>query len=262
MKRTIKKVLITLQSEAPFLKGAKQGFYSHTRRLLRIPHENDFQALKLIPFSMQGCFLDVGANQGQSIESILLFKPDAQIISFEPNPGLAQKLERRYKHRKNIRIVAQGLADSVGQFALFVPSYKSLICDDLASLDRASAANWINKQRVFGFDPAKLTVTEVKCQVGTLDMLQLAPIFMKVDVQGYEYNVLNGARETLRRWEPILLVEDFKGDPRTARVAEELGYREYLFDGTSFREGTTTGDNSFLMTPRRLKDLQGSSVSE
>src|SRR5262249_10105906 len=153
------------------------------------------------------------ANKGQSIESILLFKPDAEIVSFEPNPSLAHKLTMRYKRRRNIHIVAKGLADSVGQFTLFVPCYKQAVCEDLASLDRESAANWIDEKRVFGFDPAKLFIAELKCEVSTLDMHQLAPIFMKVDVQGYEYNVLNGARETLRRWEPILLVEDFRGDP-------------------------------------------------
>jgi FkbM family methyltransferase len=261
MKSTIRKVLLTVQSEASFITGAKESFYSHARHLLRIPHENDFKALKLIRSTSQECYVDVGANKGQSIESILLFKPDAQIVSFEPNPALAQKLELRYGSRENIRIVPKGLADSVGQFTLFVPCYKRIACYDLASLDRNSAANWINEERVFGFDPARLTISEFKCEVSTLDLQQLKPVFVKVDVQGFEYNVLNGARETLRRCEPILLVEDFRGDPRTALLAEELGYEEYRFDGTSFQKGANSGDNSFLITRRRIKELQTSNCS-
>jgi FkbM family methyltransferase len=256
LRRTVKKAVMTLVSEAPFLKEVKECAYFHVRRVLRIPHESDFKVLKLIRSSSKGCYVDVGANLGQSIESILLFRPEAQIVSFEPNPRLAQKLEIRYEHLRNVRIVAYGLADSVGQCTLFVPSYKGLVCDDLASLDKESAASWLNTQTVFGFDPAALSIAEVRCEVSTLDMQQLAPIFVKVDVQGYEYNVLNGARETLGRWEPILLVEDFRGDPRTARLAEELGYEEYGFDGASLRKGSSRSDNSFLITPRRIKDLQ------
>lgn len=256
MKSTIRKTLLTLQSKASFLTRIKEGLYFHARHLLRIPHENDFKALKLIRSSSEECYVDVGANRGQSIESTLLFQPDALVVSFEPNPLLAQELERRYRSRKNIRIVPKGLADSVGQFILFVPQYKRVICYDLASLDRESAASWINGQRVFGFDPAKLHVSEFKCEVSTLDMQQLKPVFIKVDVQGLEYNVLNGAKETLRQCEPILLIEDFRGDPRTAVLADELGYEEYRFDGVSFHKGENSGDNSFLMTPRRFRDLQ------
>lgn len=259
MKSAIRKTLLTLQSEASFLARIKEGFYFRARRLLSIPHENDFKALKLIRSSCEECYVDVGANRGQSIESTLLFKPEAQVVSFEPNPLLAGELERRYGSRKNIRIVSKGLADSVGQFTLFVPQYKRVICYDLASLDRGSAANWINGQRVFGFDPAKLNISEVKCEVSTLDLQHLKPVFVKVDVQGLEYNVLNGAKETLRQWEPILLIEDFWGDPRTAALAEELGYEEYGFDGVSFQKGENSGDNAFLITPRRFKDLQAAS---
>jgi FkbM family methyltransferase len=259
MKSTIRKILLTLQSEFSFLTDIKESLYFHARLLLRIPHENDFKALTLIRSSSQQCYVDVGANKGQSIESMLLFKPDAQVVSFEANPMLAQKLERRYGSWKNIRIVPKGLADSVGQFTLFVPRYKRVICYDLASLSRESAANWINEEKVFRFDPAKLNISEFKCEVCTLDMQHLKPAFIKVDVQGLEYNVLNGARETLRQWEPILLIEDFRGDPRTAVLAEELGYEEYRFDGVSFKKGKNTGDNSFLITPQRFKELQASS---
>ena len=258
MKSTIRKTLLTLQSEASFLTRLKERCYFHARHLLRIPHENGFKALKLICSASDECYVDVGANKGQSIESMLLFKPDAQVVSFEPNPMLAQQLERRYRSRKNIRIVAKGLADSVGRFTLFVPQYKRVICYDLASLDRDSAANWINGERVFGFDPAKLNISECQCEVSTLDSQHLKPVFIKVDVQGLEYNVLNGARKTLQQSEPILLIEDFRGDPRTAVLAEQLGYEEYGFDGVSFHKGENSGDNSFLITPRRFKDLQAS----
>jgi len=259
MNERIMKLFRTLQSEFPFLKEAKDSLYFVARRKLSIPHERDFKALALIPESAQGCFIDIGANQGQSIESILLVKSNAQIVSFEANPGLAQKLVRRHQDRKNVRVRTCGLSDSPGTFTLFVPSYKGFVYDALASLDRVSAASWINEKTVYGFDPAKLTVAQLQCSLETLDAQQLAPIFIKVDVQGHEYSVLNGGRETLRRYEPILLIEAFRDDPRTVRLTEELGYQEYYFDGSSLKLGTpSNGPNSFLITPGRFVSLRGS----
>lgn len=253
-----KKILRTLQSEFPFLKSVRESFSLHTGRILHRPHEDDFCALDLIPESAIGSYIDVGANNGQSIESISLFKPHAHIISFEANRLLAAKLARRYRDNSNVNVVGKGLSDSPGTFPLFVPSYKGFVYDALASLDRESAAGWINERTMLGFKPEKLTIAEDLCEVVTLDSQQLAPAFIKIDVQGYEFNVLNGARDTLRRHEPVLLVEVFRSDDRTVRLADELGYEEYYFDGSVLQKGQPkTSPNSFLVTSNRFATLGG-----
>jgi FkbM family methyltransferase len=258
MNENIKKVFRTLQSEFPFLKDAKDAVYFVARRKLGIPHERDFKALALIPKSAEGCFVDIGANQGQSIESILLARPHAEIVSFEANPGLAQKLVRRYRDQDNVEVRNSGLSDAPGTFTLYVPSYKGFVYDALASLDRAYAVSGISDKWIFGFNQARLSVAEVQCSLDTLDAQRLAPIFVKLDVQGHEYSVLAGGQETLRRYEPILLVEAFRDDPRTVELIKDLGYEEYYFDGSSLGKGApSSGPNSFLLTPARFKSLFG-----
>ncbi len=249
-----------MQSEFPFLflKESKDWLYLHARRWLHIPHESDFKALSLIPPALKGCYIDVGANYGQTIESILLFRPEAEIVAFEPNLGLAAHLLARYKDRNNIRIVAKGLADSAGHLTLFVPSYKGFVYDALSSFNKGSAGYGLNKETILRFDSAKLTLAECDCTVETLDMQRLAPVFIKVDVEGYTYNVLRGGKETLLQFEPLLLVENFRGDTRTVQLAEELAYEEYYFDGSSLRKETrNTGPNSLLMTRAMAKRFLG-----
>ena len=256
MKHELRKLLLTIQSDYPVVAGFKERVYATTRRCLRVPHEREFNVLALLPSSLDGCYVDIGANKGQSVQSILLFKPTAEIFCFEPNLLLAQKLKTRYGSRPNVRVIEKGLSDAVGAFSLFVPSYKRLAYDDLASLRRESAANWINHDRVFGFDAANLRVSELHCQVSTLDLYRLSPVFIKIDVQGTEYNVLAGAQETLQRCEPVLVIEDYRGNPNTVRLMEGLGYEEFFLDGLTLKKGRAQGDNSLLLTPARMRDLR------
>lgn len=48
---------------------------------------------------------------------------------------------------------------------------------------------------------------EVKGEMRTLDSFNLSPQFIKADVEGMEYYVLNGAQETLKRSGPVLFYE-------------------------------------------------------
>ena len=251
----MRKAVRTLQSRLPMLKSAKDEFYRHSRRLLRVPHEADFRALELFPDSLGGCYVDVGANHGQSIESIRLFKPRARIVSFEANPLLAERLQRRYARSNEVSVVALGLADRADSFTLFVPSYGGFVYDGLASLDRDSAASWLGPGTIFGFDPARLAIAEIRCRVDTLDRHNLEPAFIKVDVQGFEYQVLAGARATLARCEPVLLVESFRDDPRLVRLMEDLGFAEFHYQDGRLRPGISPRENSFLMTEARWRSL-------
>jgi len=254
---SVKKLIRTLQSELPFLKEAKDKFYRHFRRHMHLPHERDFKAIAQFPQAWSGCYVDIGANHGQSIESILLFRPSAEIVSFEANPILASALIKRYQAQPKIDVRPIGLASAAGAFTLYVPSYKGFVYDGLASLDRRSAETWISDKTVYWFDPAKVTVEPVACTTATLDSQKLRPSFVKIDVQGLEYDVLLGGVETIKTCEPVLLLEDFHSDGRTVKLTAELGYEEFKFDGSRLRKGADAGtsQNSFLMTVARAREL-------
>jgi len=249
----MRKFLRTFQSYFPALQPAKQAFYHQYRKLLGRPHEPDFAALKRLRAEAPGVYVDVGANHGQSIHSIRVFRPSAQIVAFEPNPNLAGELTRTYGRDSRVEIRAVGLGDDVGEFTLFVPAYRGFVYDGLASLDEAEAMTWINAQRVYFFDASKVEAVELTCRISTLDRENLRPAFMKIDVQGFEYNVLAGGAKTLAAHEPIVLIENYNGDPRSVRLMSELGYLEYIYRDGALVPGRSTGLNSFLITPNRAK---------
>lgn len=80
-------------------------------------------------------------------------------------------------------------------------------------------------------------------RIKPLDQFDLRDIsFIKIDVEGYEYEVLQGGRETILRERPVMVIEIFQG-PRyatTMSYLNELGY-----DVTP-----CSNDNDYLCIPR------------
>ncbi len=247
------KLLRTVQADFPWLLEAKFATQRFISRALRRPHDADFRALALFGDVDGALYLDVGANRGQSIDAILMFTRRSCIWSFEPNPLLAAQLARRYQNEGRVAIQAYGLGDREGAFKLYVPYYKQWMYDGLASLKRAAAAEWL-QDRMYGYRDRHLTIQEVDCQIRRLDDLALAPFFIKLDVQGYELEALTGGERTLRKHEPILLIES--PDEATRRFLGGLGYQPYQYQLGHDRRGAlrpaVLGDtNTFFLTDRK-----------
>jgi FkbM family methyltransferase len=253
---SVKKMVRTAQSHFWFLKEAKDEFYITYRRLMRVPSEPFFKALPIIRRHFNGCYVDVGGNIGQSIEAIRLFVPDARIISFEPNPNLANKLTRRYRRQPKVEIRAIGLSDHNAMLKLYVPSYRGFVYDGLGSLDSVSASSWICPDTIYFFRADRLEINEHECAVEPLDAQGLVnPIFIKIDVEGTEYAVIKGGVGTIRKYERILLVEGFHEKPELAALTASLGYEPYTFNGRNFLAGASE-TSSFLMTRARKDVIQ------
>lgn len=253
----VKKFLRTAQSAVPFVKPFRDNAFYFGRRILGVPHDSDYEVIRLFR-NEKDFFVDVGANQGQSIESILTFRKDARIASFEANPILGRKLKARYAGKRNITIHTVGLGEKVGRFTLYIPRYNGFVYDALASLHPEGAKDFLSRETVYGFDPSKLVLEEVECEVRTLDSFELAPSFIKIDVEGSEYQVLLGAQDTIRRHEPALLVECYSEKPEIEPLLAPYGYREYhLSDGRLVPGPGGRGPNSFLVPARRIKELTG-----
>ena len=244
------KLLRTIQSELPLLRIPKRLFQHYSRKLRRIPHDNDFNALRHIPALKSDLFLDIGANHGQSIASIRLFRPTVKLIAFEPNPTLAAKLGKQLPTDPNLEIRPFGLSSENGRFDLHVPVYNGWVYDGLASMHREEAQNWINPSTIYRFRPALLTLQSLSCAVQTLDAQNLSPTFLKIDVQGFEFEVVSGGLETIRRCNPIIMLEDFGPSPLSKLIAE-LGYRVCAFENGGFVEAPTKTSNTFLIPPTR-----------
>jgi len=198
------------------------------RFLLRRPNEPDFAAFRHFR-DRSGVFLDVGANIGQSAMSFRCFHPTAPILSIEANPYLERdlKLVKRFLRRFDYRICAA--SDEAGVLTLHVPVYRGLRLTGEASMHASSARDtyWMSQQRPDGCsDAVELQTAEV--QSIRLDSLGLAPAFVKIDVEGFELQVLRGLATTLAAHMPIILIERSDGREVPDFLAA-IGYRPFVY---------------------------------
>ena len=134
--------------------------------------------------------IDAGANRGVWTE--VLRRQARRVCAFEPNPKMYAELRRCA--RPEVATYPFALSDRAGTAELLVPQNDRGFSNQGASLSAA---------RIGGGRCGRVQV-----QTRRLDDLDLGAVgFIKIDVEGHELAVLDGARETLRRDRPTLVVE-------------------------------------------------------
>jgi FkbM family methyltransferase len=165
--------------------------------------------------SDDGAFYDIGANWGYYalfVASRPGFK--GQVHAFEPYPPTAEDFAM---------VLAQ------------TPFADRITLYGVALSDREGLANMTLPHRVKRAQ-AEISMGKEGVEVPTrpLDMLGLpGPQVIKLDVEGHEANVLAGAQETLEKYRPAIVFEnwaapdDIEKTEAPIRLLESLGYRIY-----------------------------------
>lgn len=244
----MKKLLRTIQVYFPSLLEAKFELMRYLRNSLKIPSENDFNALSLFPDVDDALYLDVGANRGQSTDSILLKRKRIRIHLFEPNTLLFEKLQVLFGRKEGLVINNFGLGDETTVRTLNVPVYKQWMFDGLGSFNEEHARNWL-KGRVFFYRDQFLTLRKINSQIRRLDELDLDPFFIKIDIQGFEYRALKGGEQTIRKHMPVMMIESPNSE--TIQYLQSFGYQFYAFNQGKFVPGIKGDINTFFMAEEK-----------
>lgn len=83
---------------------------------------------------------------------------------------------------------------------------------------------------------------DVEVEIATLDSFNLEWVdFVKIDVEGWEHNVVKGAHETLAKWKPLVIVEQ---KPNNAELhgLKQFGARDLLKKMGANEIATISGD--------------------
>lgn len=224
MKKMIKKIV----EQNPYLWQIVWDILHKTSIFL--PHDPSYYALSLLVMDEQCLILDIGANKGVSALSFRKICPKANIISFEPNLALEQDLAKVKQRTDNFSYHMCGLGNSDADYKLYVPRYKNVWLHTFSSLDRKSLLKAINE--TYSHRIAKqVKVSEFDCEVRSLDSFNYSPDIIKIDAEGFELNILEGAKDTLKRASPSIIFEAVHGSlVDIVQILSDLDYKIFTFD--------------------------------
>lgn len=155
--------------------------------------------------------LDIGAHNGTYSDLFMQYYTYSKFFLFEPNIDLYKKLKIKYKHKKNIKLYNYGIGDKncLQRFAL---SKISDYVSTFSKINKKSKYLFI-RNLLFGFLNNKINYKLVKLKkLDALPNIRRKKIdLIKVDVEGYEEKVIDGAFLTLQNTN-IILIEYHKDD--------------------------------------------------
>jgi FkbM family methyltransferase len=164
------------------------------------------------------CAWDIGANIGLWTLLLAGIKPPLQqIICFEPDETNRRILQANLT-RNNITIAqvrAQALSSRHGAGEFNV----DLVTGSTGTLEQGGSfvEEWYGRK-----------TDRVAIELETVDRLVEAgttvPDFIKIDVEGHELSVLEGARQTLQKYHPILMMEVTAHAEEIGKLLSDLGY--------------------------------------
>lgn len=172
----------------------------------------------------KGVAVDAGANKG--VYLFHLSRIFQRVLAFEPLPDMAAYLKKAAP--RNVRVEPRALSNSAGHATLRLPRGYN----ELASLEpHTGDPDWNSTSQIVEHD----------VELAPLDALGVRDVnLIKIDVEGHELSVLEGARGTLLRCRPALLIEveerhNANGVARVEGYLKALGYQGFFLDGGALK---------------------------
>ena len=189
-------------------------------------HEPEIAELMVKYIKHGDIVLDIGANIGY--HSILMSQcvgDYGKVIAFEPVPEMQNKFieNMELNSSKNIILNKFALSNNHGKIKFYAD-----FTDDTGTSSAIKMRD---------------TMEEIEVDIKTLDSLNIPKVdFIKIDVEGFEWNVIDGGRNTIERNKPIIIFEYSpvfyeKFDPsHSSKILEYLIENYILYDIDNYKE--------------------------
>ena len=162
--------------------------------------------------------IDIGSNKGQFILLMEKLFPNKTVYSFEPIREMINKQKKFFEYKKNIIFHNLALGSSITSKDFLITNRMDSSSFLKIAQDNNESKNYLIKEKR-------------NIKVSTLDEILIdkkiaRPIFIKMDVQGYELEVLKGSNNLLKIADYLLLEvsenEMYQNQPTEKIIIEYL----------------------------------------
>lgn len=193
----------------------------------------------------RGCVvIDVGAHSGFMTNLFSkIVGPRGRVISFEPNFYFIPHCMNRYRLRKNVSIYPFALSNKL---EIVKVAYNHKLPEGCTLFEKISYGEKDKYPIDILIDSIgiSLDLLEKELNIDRLD-------FIWMNCEGYEINVLIGARETIEKYKPDILIsshillDDTCTKYKCKEILEDMGYKvEFLKERDSYVFATYNKDDS------------------
>ena len=193
----------------------------------------------------ESTLIDIGANRGYSFTSFHNLGHIGKYIAIEPMPQHIPALKALKSAFKRFSYWSGAVGIECNQREICVPSFQKRACSSLAFMDmkedflKTTLFYLIPKELEswnlsdIGLNWFQVATRTLDCLVSTGEIVIDGLIGgIKIDVEDLEYEVLEGARKTIKKHRPPLHIEGASKRKRVANILTELNYQYVELDET------------------------------
>jgi FkbM family methyltransferase len=221
----MKKLFIYLFNKLGY-RTIKTSFYEELLTISNIATLDCYDLLKKYSKEQSLCFFDVGANVGHTAKKISSYFPNASIHCFEPIKDTYATLVENLKNYPNIHTYHLAMGSSTGEAEVFHREHS----------EWNSLVKQLNEEaREAGAVPERIKVDTIDHFVDQKGVRKID--FLKSDTEGFELEVLKGAKNMLQNQLVGMLYIEVGFDRNDtqhnyfADVVHELDQYGYAFSG-------------------------------
>jgi FkbM family methyltransferase len=157
------------------------------------PYDEQVAAIIARMLPPDATVVDIGCHKGLVLDWLLKACPNGRFYAFEPLPDLHRLLTRKYANRPSIHLSNIALSSSRGCARFYV------------DVDAPARSGFHSR----GADSQAKRLQSIKVPTDTLDAVLdgVRPHFIKIDVEGAEFRVLQGGQNLIRQSRPIIVFE-------------------------------------------------------
>lgn len=179
--------------------------------------------------------IDGGAHKGGTVDAFRAVAPRAEFHCFEPDATLAADLRTRFAGDRDVHVVAAALGERSGTAVFNInasrPTNSLLPAADGLQTDLQGLCTTVERVEV--------AVTSIDAYCSELGLPHVD--IVKLDLQGYDYHALLGARNTLRQARVVLVevlfTEIYRGChlfPDVLRLMGDCGFSLFTLSGIHY----------------------------